>query len=214
MPCVPHAQPGWGFLMIRGGEKTVIAPIARFSMKSSDRSVGSTSRSRSSGDDADLKPLRRLSIPGDSEVYLRLVRYRDGVPGAQRRADAAPRLISRLGWPRNAVWGVDRENAVARRILCRTRSLCMPRWPRQSVRPERRTPARAVARAGAASCQGVTHTLRCVPRPVIVLSITSPGVSQRLPWWPALPAGEPVRMMSPGSRSTIVEAQETSRSTP
>jgi hypothetical protein len=49
---------------------------------------------------------------------------------------------------------------------------------------------------------GDTQALRCIPRPVIVPSMTSPGRSQWLPWCAALPAGEPVSSRSPARSST------------
>ena len=48
-------------------------------------------------DDAYFEPLRQLTIPEGTEVYLGLVHYRDGVDGARRRAHAAQRFISTFG---------------------------------------------------------------------------------------------------------------------
>ena len=48
-------------------------------------------------DDAYFKPLGRLNFQEDTEVYLGLIHYRDGVAGALRRTRAAQRFISTFG---------------------------------------------------------------------------------------------------------------------
>ena len=54
--------------------------------------------------------------------------------------------------------------------------------------------------------------LRCQPRPEMAASIWSPSARNRRQWAP-LPAGDPVRMRSPGCSAVMCEAYETSRDT-
>ena len=67
---------------------------------------------------------------------------------------------------------------------------------------------------GVDTAHRATQRLRCVPSPVISPSMTSPGRSQRLPWWAALPGGRAREQQVAGRSTTIVEAYSISRSTP
>ena len=44
-----------------------------------------------------FEPLRELGLPAETEVYLGLVHFRDGVEGTQRRIAAAQRVVSAFG---------------------------------------------------------------------------------------------------------------------
>jgi methionine synthase II (cobalamin-independent) len=48
-------------------------------------------------DDAYFAPLAKLALPAHTELYLGLIHYTDGVPGAQRRIDAARKVLSQFG---------------------------------------------------------------------------------------------------------------------
>ncbi len=48
-------------------------------------------------DDAYFAPLADLQLPPETELYLGLVHFEDGVEGSQRRADAAARFVSSFG---------------------------------------------------------------------------------------------------------------------
>ncbi len=49
------------------------------------------------GDDDFYAPLAGLRLPDESELYLGLVHFEDGIDGARRRADAAARHVSAFG---------------------------------------------------------------------------------------------------------------------
>ena len=48
-------------------------------------------------DDAFFAPLRELRLPEETELYLGLVHFEDGVAGTQQRIDTAARHVSSFG---------------------------------------------------------------------------------------------------------------------
>jgi hypothetical protein len=52
---------------------------------------------RSRNDDAYFAPLAELQLSSETEVYLGLVHYSDGIPGAEQRIEAASRHLTSFG---------------------------------------------------------------------------------------------------------------------
>ena len=86
-------------------------------------------------DDAYFEPLRQLSVPEGTEVYLGLIHYRDGVDGARRRAHTAQRFIRTFGVATDgAEWDAGPRTAAARPTRCHSSSPSTPRSPRPCAR--------------------------------------------------------------------------------